>query len=103
MAYLSKIEDYPTRQVKVAQFAKALSHPARIAIIEHLHQYGECFCGDIVDELPLAQASVSQHLKELKEAGLVEAIEMPPKVKYRIQPENWKIAKDYFCHFFDEN
>jgi hypothetical protein len=45
MAYLSKIEDYPTRQVKVAQFAKALSHPARIAIIEHLHQYGECFCG----------------------------------------------------------
>jgi DNA-binding transcriptional ArsR family regulator len=103
VAYITKTEEYPARQVKVAQFAKALSHPARIAIIEHLHQYGECFCGDIVDELPLAQASVSQHLKELKDAGLVEAIEMPPKVKYRVHRENWKIAKDYFCHFFDEN
>mgnify|MGYP002790381480 CR=1 FL=1 len=103
MAYITKTEEYLQHQVKVAQFAKALSHPARIAIIELLHQKGDCFCGDIVEELPLAQASVSQHLKELKEAGLVEATDQPPKVKYCINRENWKIAKDFFCHFFEDN
>ena len=103
MAYQTKTEGYELHQLKIAQFAKALAHPARIAIIELLHTNGDCFCGSIVEELPIAQASVSQHLKELKEAGLIDAVEIPPKVKYCINKENWEIAKNFFCHFFQEN
>ncbi len=68
----SKTAHFTTNQNTIATLAKALGHPARIAIIEYLLQVDTCICGDIVNELPLAQPTVSQHLKELKNAGLIK-------------------------------
>lgn len=67
----SKKELFSARHNQIAQMAKALGHPARIAILEHLINRGECVCGEIVDALPLSQATISQHLKAMKEAGLI--------------------------------
>lgn len=67
----TKTEHFTNEQLRLAELFKALAHPARIAIMEFLMRKGECVCGDIVSELPLAQSTVSQHLKVLKEAGLV--------------------------------
>ena len=101
MAHKIRTEDYAEYQVKISEYSKALSHPARILIIELLLKNGDSCCGDIVEKLPIAQASVSQHLKELKEAGLITAVEIPPKVLYCINKENWSVAKRIFCMFFD--
>lgn len=68
---LAKTEHFAEDLARLAEQAKALSHPARLAIIQILAQRGTCICGDLVEELPLAQASVSRHLKTLKEAGIV--------------------------------
>ena len=68
----SKIINYSEAEVQIAKFAKALSHPARVAILQLLIQKQSCICGDIVEELPIAQSTVSQHLKELKQAGLIK-------------------------------
>ena len=68
----SKAEHFSEDQNEMAKIAKALAHPARIAILEHLLKMNECICGDIVSELPLAQPTVSQHLKEMKNAGLIK-------------------------------
>ncbi|MBX2878151.1 MAG: metalloregulator ArsR/SmtB family transcription factor [Saprospiraceae bacterium] len=68
----TKPEDFSARHNRLAEIAKALAHPARIAILEVLVQKGNCFCGDIVAEIPLSQASVSQHLKAMKSAGLIK-------------------------------
>ena len=73
--------------IELARLAKALGHPARVAIVRMLADHGECVCGDIVSRLPLAQATVSQHLKVLKEAGLIQGEIDPPRVCYCIQPE----------------
>ena len=67
-----KLDEFLKAEQELAQFAKALSHPARIAILKVLAQKNECVCGEIVEVLPLAQSTVSQHLKELKEAGLIK-------------------------------
>lgn len=76
----------PTADVEIARLAKALAHPARVAILRHLLRRGECFCGDIVDVMPLAQATVSQHLKVLKDAGLVRGEIEGPRVCYDADP-----------------
>jgi len=68
----TKTEHFTDKQNQIATIAKALGHPARIAIIEYLMKVNECICGDIVNELPLAQPTVSQHLKELKNAGIIK-------------------------------
>ena len=68
----SKTEHFTDEQNELAKIAKALAHPARIAILEHLLKVNQCICGDIVSELPLAQATVSQHLKEMKSAGIIK-------------------------------
>ena len=68
----SKIINYSEEELLIAKFAKALSHPARVAIINLLLQKQSCVCGDIVEDLPIAQSTVSQHLKELKESGLIK-------------------------------
>lgn len=68
----TKTDHFSEKQNSIAILAKALGHPARIAIIEYLMKVDSCICGDIVNELPLAQATVSQHLKELKNAGLIK-------------------------------
>ena len=76
--------------VELARLAKALGHPARVAIVRMLAEDGECVCGVIVDRLPLAQATVSQHLKVLKEAGMIQGEIDPPRVCYCIDPEALK-------------
>ena len=83
---------YTLEQEQIARFAKAMGHPARMAILEFLAKQDCCFFGDIHEELPIAKATVSQHLKELKEAGLIQGEIETPKVKYCINRENWKIA-----------
>ena len=98
---ISKTEHFTEEQNEVAKLMKALSHPARIAIVEYLLSVDSCICNDIVDEIKLAQPTVSQHLKELKNAGLIQGELKPPKIKYCINQENWKIAKALFQHFFD--
>lgn len=93
-------KDYTENQERIARFAKAMGHPARIAILEFLSRQDTCYFGDIHEELPIAKATVSQHLKELKEAGLIQGEIETPKVKYCINRENWNIAKAMFAGFF---
>lgn len=93
---------YTEEQEKVARFAKAMGHPARIAILQFLAKQECCFFGDIHEELPIAKATVSQHLKELKESGLIQGEIEPPKVKYCINRENWETAKRMFADFFGQ-
>jgi DNA-binding transcriptional ArsR family regulator len=81
---LSKTEDFTKTQNEVAIIAKALGHPARIAILQYLAEKKSCVCGDIVDELPLSQSTVSQHLKELKKVGLIKGEIEGPSVCYCI-------------------
>lgn len=87
---------YTQEQEQMARFAKALGHPARIAILEFLAKQETCYFGDIHEELPIAKATVSQHLKELKDAGLIQGEIETPKVKYCINKENWKLTKMMF-------
>ena len=84
----------------LALFAKALGHPTRIAILKHLESQSCCYTGDLVDVFPLAQSTISQHLKELKNAGLIQGELKPPKIKYCINQENWSKAKTLFAEFF---
>ena len=86
---------------QLARFAKALGHPIRLTILQYLDKQSCCFTGDLVDVLPVAQSTVSQHLKELKDAGLIQGEVNPPKVKYCIHQENWEKAKALFCEFLD--
>jgi len=85
---------------QMARFAKALGHPTRLLILKHLDSQSCCFTGDLVEVLPIAQSTVSQHLKELKEAGLIQGEVNPPKVRYCINQENWNKAKSIFNEFF---
>lgn len=94
--------EYSIKTEKLAKFAKALGHPTRIAILNHLESSSCCFTGDLVDIFPLAQSTISQHLKELKNAGLIQGEVRPPKIKYCINKENWDKAKLLFSDFFDK-
>ena len=85
---------------QLARFAKAMGHPTRIAILRFLAAQESCFFGDINDVLPIAKATVSQHLKELREAGLIQGEIEPPKVRYCINKENWAIAREMMAQFF---
>lgn len=96
------MKEYTKNQEKIAHIAKAMGHPARVAILQFLASQDSCFFGEIHDVLPIAKATVSQHLKELKGAHLIKGeIEMP-KVRYCIDRENWKLAKEMFFDFFVE-
>ncbi len=95
-------KEYNSNQEKLARFAKALGHPARIAIMQFLASQHNCYFGDIHEELPIAKATVSQHLKELKDAGLIQGEVEAPKVKYCINEENWNLAKSLFAEFFGQ-
>lgn len=94
---------YSEETIALARFAKALGHPVRIIILKHLSNQSCCFTGDLVDELPLAQSTISQHLKELKKAGLIQGEVNPPKVRYCIDKENWEKAKKAFSSLFQED
>ena len=94
--------DYSIGQEQLARFAKAMGHPARIAILQFLAKQETCYFGDIHEELPIAKATVSQHLKELKEAGLIQGEVETPKVKYCINRDNWQLANELFGGFFGQ-
>lgn len=89
---LPRINEFPNRDLKIADFAKALSHPARVAILKVLAERRECICGDLVMDLPLAQSTVSQHLKALKEIGLIKGTFDGPRSRYCI---DWKVFERY--------
>jgi DNA-binding transcriptional ArsR family regulator len=98
----TKTEDFTVKENKIAKYAKALAHPARIAILHLLLKKQACICGDIVEELPLSQSTVSQHLKELKEAGLIKGDIDGAKVCYCIDEKEWTNAKQYLSSLFEE-
>lgn len=91
----SKTDHFTSIQNEIAAIAKALGHPARIAIIEYLMRVDTCICGDIVLELPLAQPTVSQHLRELKNAGIIQGTIEGNAICYCIRPEACKILSSF--------
>lgn len=97
----SKTLSYSDEQLQMAEAAKALAHPARLAIIEALAEAKSCVCGDLVTEVGLAQATVSQHLKVLKAAGLIQGSIEGTSVCYCLNPGRWKELRDKWLHFFD--
>lgn len=97
----SKADQFTTEHNQLAGLAKAMAHPARIAIIEFLIKTKSCVCGDIVEELPLSQSTVSQHLKELKNAGIIKGSIEGPSVCYCIDEVHWNEMKKLFGAFFE--
>lgn len=97
---LTKTEGFTKSQIELSGLAKALGHPARIAIIQFLADRKSCVCGDIVDELPLSQSTVSQHLKELKNVGLIKGDIEGPSVCYCIDEKMWTKAQKLFSELF---
>lgn len=93
---ITKTEHFTNQQNELAILAKAIGHPARIAIIEHLIKVGSCICGDIVNELPLAQPTVSQHLKELKNAGLIKGNIEGNAICYCLNEEGFNKISSFF-------
>lgn len=97
----TKSYEFSTKENRLAKYAKALAHPARIAILKLLATKATCQCGDIVEELPLSQSTVSQHLKELKEAGLIKGEIEGAKVCYCIDEKEWRAAQAWINQLFD--
>ena len=98
----SKTENFTDKQNAIAVLAKSLAHPARIAIIDYLLKVETCICGDIVNELPLAQATVSQHLKELKTAGIIKGEVEGNAICYCIDEKMWQKLQTYFNGIADK-
>ncbi|MBX9852259.1 MAG: metalloregulator ArsR/SmtB family transcription factor [Cytophagaceae bacterium] len=98
---VTKKDNFNHTQNTIAQLAKAIGHPARIAILELLIKKNSCICGDIVDQLPLAQATISQHLRELKEAGLIKGQIEGASICYCIDEKAWKEAQKILNRLFD--
>lgn len=94
-----KKDYFSADQKQMARFAKALGHPVRIAILELLDTQSCCYHGDMAEELPIAKSTLSQHLNELKDAGLIQGDITPPTVKYCINKDNWLLAKKLFVSF----
>lgn len=97
----TKSYEFTATENQLARYAKALAHPARVAILKLLAKKQTCVCGDIVDELPLSQSTVSQHLKELKEAGLIKGEIEGVTVCYCIDEKEWKKAQAWLNQLFD--
>lgn len=98
---LTKTDGFTKNQLELAAYAKALAHPARMAIIQFLAAQKVCICGDIVNELPLSQSTVSQHLRELKNVGLIKGNVEGPSVCYCIDENNWQKVKNAFAELFE--
>ena len=95
---VSKTEHFTDKQNTIAAMSKALGHPARVAILEYLMKVDSCICGDIVNELPLAQPTISQHLKELKSAGLIKGQISGNTICYCIDEKSIDKMQSYFIH-----
>jgi len=92
---------YSAKEEAIARYAKALSHPVRIKILNFLEKQSCCFTGQLTEVIPMAQSTISQHLKELKDAGLIQGDVIPPKIKYCINKKAWAEAKKVFAAFFE--
>lgn len=97
---ISESKTYLQQDEKLARYARALGHPARVAILRFLEQHSACYAGNIAESLPIAASTVSQHLSALKEAGLIRGQINPPTILYCIEAEAWEEAKALFAEFF---
>ena len=100
---LAKTEMFTDLQNEIALFAKAFGHPARVAILQHLFKINTCVCGDLVNEIGLAQPTISQHLKELKYLGLIKGSVEGTSVCYCINTEKWSTMKTVMLEFLDQD
>ena len=99
----AKTEIFSTQHNEIARFAKALGHPARVAILQHLFKISTCVCGDLVVEIGLAQATISQHLKVLKSLGLIKGNVEGTSVCYCVDNENWAKMKHIISNFINQD
>jgi len=97
---LTKSEIFTEEQNELSMLLKAIAHPARIAILQQIISANACICGDLVDELGLAQATISQHLKELKNAGIIQGTIEGVKVCYCIEPKTWALLESSLKNLF---
>ena len=95
-----QLEIINDKQKRIARYAKAMGHPIRLYVLDLLSEQACCYSGDLSEILPIAKSTLSQHLKELKEAGLIQGEIEAPKVKYCINKENWEEAKTLFKSLF---
>ncbi|MDA9312394.1 metalloregulator ArsR/SmtB family transcription factor [bacterium] len=100
---LTKTEKFTEEQNHISTIAKAFAHPARVAILQHLFKIDTCFCGDLVTEIGLAQPTISQHLKELKQQGLIQGTIEGTSVCYCINKENWNAMKGKLSLFLNQD
>lgn len=98
---MNKEEVISDDQKAIARFAKAMGHPIRLYVLELLSKQTCCYSGDLTEVLPIAKSTLSQHLKELKDAGLIQGEIEAPKIKYCLNQENWKVAQDLFNKFLN--
>lgn len=96
---MEKTEVLTDEQKTIARFAKAMGHPIRLYVLELLSEQSCCYSGDLTEVLPIAKSTLSQHLKELKDAGLIQGEIEAPKIKYCLNQENWELAKQLFSGF----
>src|SRR5210317_1938990 len=97
-----KEEVIPEDQKAMARYAKAMGHPVMIYVLQLLSKQSCCYSGDLSEILPIAKSTLSQHLKELKSAGLIQGETEPPKIKYCLNKENWALAKNVFGDLMGE-
>lgn len=100
---LAKVEMFTDQQNEIALFAKVFGHPARVSILQQLFKIDACYCGDLVNEIGLAQPTISQHLKELKHLGLIKGNVEGTSVCYCINNENWTKMKKVMIQFLDQD
>lgn len=100
---MMKAKVYTEKEQQIARFAKALSHPARVFIVNYIANHTKtcCYSGDLHENLNIARSTLSEHLKELKNAGLIQGEINPPYIKYCINRGNWGIAKNLFTELFE--
>lgn len=89
------------KQTRLARYAKALGHPVRVYVMQLLSSQSCCYSGDLSDDLPIAKSTLSQHLKELKDAGLIQGEIEAPRIKYCVNKENWAEARTLFNEFLN--
>jgi len=98
---MNKVEVISEEQKAMARYAKAMGHPIRLYVLELLSKQTCCYSGDLTEVLPIAKSTLSQHLKELKDAGLIQGEIEGPKIKYCLNQENWKVAQTLFQGFLN--
>ncbi len=98
---MNKEEAITEDQKTMARFAKAMGHPIRLYVLDLLSKQSCCYSGDLTEVLPIAKSTLSQHLKELKDAGLIQGEIEAPKIKYCLNQENWKMARSLFNGFLN--